>query len=148
LDAGLEIVHKNGSSKNMKQHAIACEYIHNQVNGCQPASSYIAGIHGQLSDRFIAAHNEKPAWSMNAFFDTVREIEHDDVLSSGIFTHEYHHKHTHEWTKPVVNTFKEAMGAYTVKVTLSDSYFQQQQLISSRLSTCLLLWQEKEVGYS
>jgi len=34
-DAHVKIVCKTGSSKNANQHAVGCEYIHNEVNGCQ-----------------------------------------------------------------------------------------------------------------
>jgi hypothetical protein len=34
-DAHLKIVHKTGSSKKKKQHAVGCEYIHIEVNGRQ-----------------------------------------------------------------------------------------------------------------
>jgi len=34
-NAHYEIVHKNGSSSNQKQHAVGCEYIHIEVNGGQ-----------------------------------------------------------------------------------------------------------------
>jgi len=34
-DAHLNIVHITGSSKNKKQHAIGCEYIHIKVNDTQ-----------------------------------------------------------------------------------------------------------------
>jgi len=34
-DAHLKIIHKTASSKNMKQHAVGCEYIHIEVNGHQ-----------------------------------------------------------------------------------------------------------------
>jgi len=30
-DAHLQIVRKSGSSKNKKQHAVGCEYIHNEA---------------------------------------------------------------------------------------------------------------------
>jgi hypothetical protein len=34
-DAHLQIVRKTASSKNPKQHAVGCEYIHNAGNGGQ-----------------------------------------------------------------------------------------------------------------
>jgi len=34
-DAHLNIFRKTGSSKNMKQHAVGCEYIHIEANGSQ-----------------------------------------------------------------------------------------------------------------
>jgi len=34
-NAHLKIVRKTGRGKNQKRHAVGCEYIHNEVNGCQ-----------------------------------------------------------------------------------------------------------------
>jgi hypothetical protein len=34
-DAHLKIVPKTGSSKNRKQHAVGCDYIHIEANGGQ-----------------------------------------------------------------------------------------------------------------
>jgi hypothetical protein len=34
-DAHLKIVRKSGSSTNMKQHAVGCEYLHTTVNSRQ-----------------------------------------------------------------------------------------------------------------
>jgi len=84
---------------------------------------------------------------MKAFVRTVREIEQHDVVSCGILVDEFGDKHPWEWTKKALNTLSEAMEAYMVEV-IADSHFQKQQLISCRFSTCLLLWQGKEVGYS
>jgi len=77
----------------------------------------------------------------------VRDIEQHDVGSSGIFADEFGDKRPREWTKKALNTQEEATEAYMVEV-IADSHFQKQQLMSCRFSTCLLLWQDKEVGYS
>jgi len=84
---------------------------------------------------------------MNAFVRTVWEIEHHDVVSSGIFAGEFGDKRPWEWTKKASNIVAEATEAYMVEV-IADFHFQKQQLIYCRFSTCLLLWQGKEVGYS
>jgi len=38
----------------------------------------------ELRDQFIAARNGNPPWSKKAIVHTVHEIEHHDVISSGI----------------------------------------------------------------
>jgi len=78
---------------------------------------------------------------------TVRETEHHNVVSSGIFADESGDKRPREWTRKASNALEEAMEAYVAEV-ITDSHFQMQQLISCRCSTSLLLWQGKEVGYS
>jgi hypothetical protein len=47
----------------------------------------------------------------------VREIEHYDVLSSGIFGDEFSDQRPHEWTKQALITSEEAAEAYMVEVT-------------------------------
>jgi len=84
---------------------------------------------------------------MKALVPTVREIEHHDVVSSGILADEFGDKCAREWTKKALNTLEKATEAYMVEV-IADSHFQKQQLISCRFSTCLRLWQGKEVTYS
>jgi hypothetical protein len=72
------------------------------------------GVRKALRNEFIAAHNGKPPWSTDAFFRTVRESEHHDVVSSGIFADEFPDKRPHEWTKQAVITLEEATEAYVV----------------------------------
>ena len=54
---------------------------------------------------------------MKAFFRTVREIEHHDVVSSGIFADEFPDKRPREWTKQALITLEDATEAYMVEVT-------------------------------
>jgi len=49
--------------------------------------------------------------------------------------------------KQVVITIEEATKVFMVEV-IAASYCLKQQLICCRFSTCLLLWQGKEVVYS
>jgi len=65
----------------------------------------------------MAAHNGKPPWSTKAFARPVREIEHHEVVSSGIFADEFPDKHPHEWTKQVWFTLEEATEANMVELT-------------------------------
>ena len=48
---------------------------------------------------------------------TVREIEHRDVVISGIFADEFPDKRPREWTKQASITLEEATEAYMVEVT-------------------------------
>jgi hypothetical protein len=146
-DAHLNIVCKTGSSTNMTQHAVECEYLHTVVNGCQLTVLQIAGVRRELRDQFIAAHNRKHPWSTKAFVHKLCETEYHDFVSSGIFAHEFPEKHPREWTKQALITLEEATEAYMV-VVIAASQCLQQQLISCRYSTCLQLWQGKEVVYS
>jgi len=75
------------------------------------------GVRRELRNEFIAARNGKPPWLTKAFVRTVREIEHHDVVSSGIFADEFPDKRPREWTKQALITLEEATEAYIVEVT-------------------------------
>jgi len=75
------------------------------------------GVRKELRNEFIVAHNRKPPWSSEAFVRTVCEIEHHDVVSSGIFADEFPDTHPREWTKQALITLEEATEAYMLKVT-------------------------------
>ena len=75
------------------------------------------GVSRELRNEFIAARNGNPPWSTMAFVRTVCEIEHHDVVSSGIFADEFPDKRTREWTKQASITLEEATEAYMVEVT-------------------------------
>jgi len=75
------------------------------------------GVHRDLHNKFTAARNAKPPGSTKVYVRTVREIEHHDVVSSGIFVDEFPDKHPHEWTKLTLITSEEATDAYMVEVT-------------------------------
>jgi len=146
-DAHLDVVRKTGSSTKKKQHAVGCDSIHTVVNGHQLTVCHTAGLWRELRDQFISAHNGKPPWSPKAFLHTIWEIQHHDVVSSGIYADEFPEKHPWEWTKHALITVEEAMEAYMVEV-LAASHFLKQQLISCQYSTCLIWWQGREVMYS
>jgi hypothetical protein len=116
-DAHLKIVRKTGSSKNKKQHAVGCKYIRIVANGGQLTEKRTEGVRRELGTEFIAARNRKPPWSTKAFVRIVCEIEHHDVVSSGIFTNEFPDKRPREWTKQALITLEEATEAYMVEVT-------------------------------
>jgi len=116
-DAHLKIVPKTGSKKNGKQHAIGCVSIHINVDDSQQTVKVTAGVRRELRDQIIATHNRKPPWLTEAFLCTVREIERQDVVSSGIFAHNFGDKHPREWTKQALTTLEKATESYMVEVT-------------------------------
>jgi len=116
-DAHLKIVCKAASGKNKKQHAVGCEYILVVANSTELTEWCTADVRRELRNEFIAALNGKPPWSTKAFVCTVCEIEHHDVVSSGIFADEFPDKSPREWTKLALITLEEATEAYMVEVT-------------------------------
>jgi hypothetical protein len=98
-DAHLKIVCKTGSSKNQKQHAVECEYIHIEANGRQSIVQRKAGACRAPVNKIIAARNGKPRWSTMAFVCTVCEIKHHNVVSAGIFADEFSDKSPHKWAE-------------------------------------------------
>jgi len=106
-----------------------------------------AGDHRELHDQFLAARKGNPQCSTMAFVGAVREIEHPEVISSGIVAEEFPDKYPHGWTKQASISCEEAPEAYMVEV-IAESHCGKQELISCRFSTCLLPWQGKAVRYS
>ena len=74
-------------------------------------------VHRELRNESIAACNRKPPRSTKAFVRTVREIEHHDAVSSGIFTDQFPDKHPRQWTTQALITLEEPTEAYMVEVT-------------------------------
>jgi len=116
-DAHFKIIRKTGSRNNKKQHAVGCEYIQIKAKGGQSTVQRTAGVRRELRNEFLAARNGKPPWSTTAFVRPVREIEHHDVVSSGIFADKFADKHPREGMKQALITLQEATEAYMVEVT-------------------------------
>jgi len=95
-DAHFKIVHKTRSSKNKNQQAIGYEYIHTVVNGHQVTIKCAVGVHRELRDQCITTCNGNRTWSSKVFLCTVHEIEHHDVVTSGIFGDEFCDKYPQE----------------------------------------------------
>jgi len=53
----------------------------------------------------------------------VREIEHHDVVSSGIFADEFRDKGPQEWTKQALKSLEEATESYMVDVIAEATNF-------------------------
>jgi len=116
-DAHLKVVRKTGSSKNEEQHAVGCEYSLNEANGGQLTVLPTAVVRRELHNEFISAGKGNPAWSTKAYVRTVHEIEHHDVVISGIFADEFPDKRPREWTKQPLVTLAVATAVYMVEVT-------------------------------
>jgi len=101
----------------------------------------------KLCDQFLCASNGKPPSSVKALVRTFREIEHNDIVSPGLFEHEFPDNNAREWTKHASITLEEGTEAFMVEV-IAKSHCYKQQLISCSFSTCLLLRRGKEVGKS
>jgi len=138
-DAHLKIVRKTGSSTNKKQHAVRCEYIHPVVKVCQFTVFNAPGVRWELLDQCIAARNGKTPSSDKPFIHIVHEIQHHDVVSSGIFADRFSDQHPWEWMKQALITLVKVTEADKVEV-ITTSHCLTQQLISCRNSTCLLRW--------
>jgi len=146
-DAHLKIVRKIGSSKNKKHHAVGCKYMHIVVNGHGLTVYWTAVVRRELRDELIATCTRWPQSLTKAFVPKARNIEHHDVVSSWLFADEFPDKHPSMSTKQASLTLEEAMEGYMVQV-IAESLRYKQQLIPCRFSTCPLLWQGQEVGYS
>jgi len=75
-----------------------------------------------MRDQFIAARNGKPPWSTKSFVRTVREMEHHDVISAGVFADEFRDKRPREWTKQALKTLEKATESYMVEVIAAASF--------------------------
>jgi len=145
-DANLKIV-RNTASERKKHHGLGCEYIHIEAISGGLTVYRTPRVRRELRNKFIVARNRKRPRSTKAFVGTVREIEHYDVVSSWMLADECPDNHPWEWTKQALINFEEAMEPYLVEVT-AKLHCQKRELMSCRFSTCLQLWQGKEVGYS
>ena len=75
------------------------------------------GVSRELCNELIATRTGKPPWSTKAIVRTVREIDHHDVVSAGIFADQFPDKRPREWTKQALITLEETTEAYVVEVT-------------------------------
>jgi len=75
-----------------------------------------AGVHRALHDQFIATRNGKPPWLTQTFVRTLHEIDHHDVVSSGIIADKFPGKLPCDWTKQVLFPLEEATEVYMVEV--------------------------------
>lgn len=70
----------------------------------------------ELREQFKASASGKMPWSTKAFVRTVREIEHHDVVNSGIYAAEFKSKEPRDWTYGAIETLETAAEAYLVQV--------------------------------
>jgi len=81
---------------------------------------------------------------MKALVHAVRDINHRDVVCMGTLTDESHDSGPREWSKLSYKTREDVKVLYMAKVIAESPFFKQERS-SCWLSTCLLLWQRKEV---
>jgi len=105
LDAEWDMVRTTHLSENKKQQAFRCEYSRIKVDN---NIEHQAGVGWELREQFIAASNGNAPRLTMAFVHAVSQIEHHDVVSSGILTDKYRDKHPHEWTKQASTTLENA----------------------------------------
>jgi len=118
----LKIVRKTGSSNDILQHAIGCEWLHINITGSQLRIYSTAGEGRELRVEYLAACNRKPPWSTKAFARTGRDIEQHDVVSSRISVDEFRDKGPQEWTNQALNTLEKATELYMVEVIAESSF--------------------------
>jgi hypothetical protein len=100
----------------MKQHAIGCESTQISVDDGQLRISCTAGVRRELGDQFKVSCTGKSPWSTKAFVLTVRQIEHHDVVSSGIVIDQSRDTRPREWIKQALQSVEEAMESYMFQV--------------------------------
>jgi len=120
-DTHFNIECKTATSKNRKQHAIGCESIHIDVVDGQLTVKRTAGVRRELRDQIISARNGTPPWSTKLFVGAVRQIEHQDVVSSGIFADKFGDELPQESMKQALMTSEEVTESYMVEIT-ADSH--------------------------
>ena len=115
-DELIKIICKSGLSKNMKQRAIRCDYIHIEVNSRQLTIYHTMCICGKLHNQLITACHRKPPWLTKALIPTIRKIKHHVVVSARMFADDYRDKHPRECTKHTLVTWEVAVEANMVQV--------------------------------
>jgi hypothetical protein len=75
------------------------------------------GFSRELRNECLAARKGIHPWATTAFVRTIRQIEHHDVVSTGIFANDSPDKHPRQWMKQALIPLEEATEEYIVKVT-------------------------------
>lgn len=86
------------------------------MNSGQQTIFCTAGVHRELHDEFIGTPNGKPPGSAKESFHTICEIEHQNVVSIGVFKDMVCDKHPSYWTRHYGNTFENVTEGYSVVV--------------------------------
>jgi hypothetical protein len=81
-----------------------------------------AAMRRELRDQYKKQTVGAMPWSTKAFVRTVREIEHHDVVNSGIFADEFTDKHPRQWTRSAFKVLEDATETYMIEVTLSVQF--------------------------
>ena len=112
----------------MKLYVIGCELIDIDVDDNQLTESCTGRVLEVLRDQFIAAYSRKPPWSTKSLVRTIREIEHHNVVSSGIFSEKDGDKCLREWTEHAIKTLEEGTELYMVEVT-AESHSRDSNIV-------------------
>jgi len=80
------------------------------------------GIHRELQDQLIAACDGEPPWWNMAFVHAVREIEHHDVVSLGMFGDKSCDQAPLEWMNQALITREEATKAYMMELIAESDF--------------------------
>jgi hypothetical protein len=147
LDTHLKMELRTGSRKNMKHHAIGCEWIHIKVDGSHLPIGCTAGICKDFGDQSIATSNGNPVWPTLYSLSTCLRIEHYDVVCSGIGVYQCCNKCPWGSIKHSLKTVQNGSEKY-MGVIIPESSISKQQPLSCRISTCLIPWHGNEVRYS
>jgi hypothetical protein len=67
-------------------------------------------------EQFKQSCKGNPPWTTKTFIRTVCEIEHHDVVCSGVFANEFSDKPPQEWTRGALYTLEEATEEYMIEV--------------------------------
>jgi len=116
LDTQSQLISQTGSRNNNMHHARRCEYSRIKVNGHQLMIWHAPAVHRELRDQSISACNEKNPWSITECVRAVSNIDHRDVVSSGIAADHLSDSHPREWTIMASTIWESAMEASTVEV--------------------------------
>jgi hypothetical protein len=76
----------------------------------------------ELRDQYQKQTVGAMPWSTKAFVRTVREIEHHDVVNSGIFADEFADKRPRLWTRSAFKVLEEVSETYMIEVSLSVQF--------------------------
>ena len=111
----LTTVRKSGQKGNRSHHAIGCKYFYIVMLHSLPIIM-IAKMRLELREQYHASRDCQAPWSKKAFIRTIREIEHHDVVCSGIFADSFPDKLPLGWSKGAVTAIEEAAELYMIEV--------------------------------
>jgi hypothetical protein len=70
----------------------------------------------ELQEQFKQSRKGYPPWSTKAFVRTVCEIEHHDIVFSGVLADEFSDERSPEWIRGASHAVEEATEEYMIEV--------------------------------